>query len=481
MNYRVIFNTIGKVAIVLAILLAVPTVVAASLAESAWWAILTTAGISLVLGLTLTFAVRPRSKAIFSKEGLVIVALSWIYVSAIGALPFVISGMIPNYIDAFFETCSGFSTTGATILSGARIDELYATDKGLLFWRSFTHFLGGMGVLAFVMAIIPLSSNDKSMHVLKAEMPGPSVAKLVPSLKKTLFYLYFIYLSLTVIEIVLLLIGGLDVFDSILVAFSTAGTGGFAPLNSSLATYSLFNKYVVAIFMFLFGINFNIYFLILMKNIKTALKSEELKTYLIIFVSAILIILVNSYQLFNNLFEAFTQIFFHTSSIISSTGFSIGDINILPTTSRIILICLMLISACAGSTCGGFKITRLIIVFKTIKRDFLKLVHPNSVYTITYEDKKVDEDTIKNTCTFMFLYFLLILGIMFIVSFDGFDLETTINAVAATFANVGLCFNISDFYSFSSLSKITLSIGMLLGRLEIFPIIVLFTNLRLKK
>ncbi len=468
-----ILKYIGKVLIGFSLILVVPIITAISYHESIIGFIVPLF-ISLVLGLVLN-SIKIGKKNLYAKDGFIIVALAWIIISLLSAIPFMITHHV-SFVNAFFEAVSGLTTTGATIFR-----DVESLNKSILFWRSFTHFLGGMGVLAFVMAIIPLSSNDKSMHVLKAEMPGPSVAKLVPSLKKTLFYLYFIYLSLTVIEIVLLLIGGLDVFDSILVAFSTAGTGGFAPLNSSLATYSLFNKYVVAIFMFLFGINFNIYFLILMKNIKTALKSEELKTYLIIFVSAILIILVNSYQLFNNLFEAFTQIFFHTSSIISSTGFSIGDINILPTTSRIILICLMLISACAGSTCGGFKITRLIIVFKTIKRDFLKLVHPNSVYTITYEDKKVDEDTIKNTCTFMFLYFLLILGIMFIVSFDGFDLETTINAVAATFANVGLCFNISDFYSFSSLSKITLSIGMLLGRLEIFPIIVLFTNLRLKK
>ena len=465
-----ILKYIGKVLIGFSLILLLPIFVALVYHEPIKGFIIPLI-ISLFLGLILNNLKIPK-KNLYAKDGFIIVALSWIIISILSAIPFMITHHV-TFVNAFFEAVSGLTTTGATIFS-----DVESLNKSILFWRSFTHFLGGMGVLAFVMAIIPLSRSDKSMHVLKAEMPGPSVAKLVPSLKKTLFYLYFIYLSLTLIEIILLLIGGLDVFNSILVSFSTAG---FAPLNTSLSTFPIFNQYVVAIFMFLFGINFNIYFLILMKNIKTALKSEELRTYLIIFICSVLIIFLNSYHLFNNLFEAFTNTFFHTSSIISSTGFSIGDINILPTTSRITLICLMLISACAGSTCGGFKITRLIIVFKTIKRDFLKLVHPNSVYTITYEDKKVDEDTIKNTCTFMFLYFLLILLIMFIVSFDEYSLETTINAVAATFANVGLCFNISDFYNFSSLSKITLSIGMLLGRLEIFPIIVLFTNLRLKK
>ncbi len=468
-----ILKYIGKVLIGFSIILLFPVFVCFIYHEPIKGFIIPLA-ISLVLGLIFN-NLKINKKNIYAKDGFIIVALSWIIISILSAIPFMITHHV-SFVNSFFEAVSGLTTTGATIFS-----DVESLNKSILFWRSFMHFLGGMGVLAFVMAIIPLSSSDKSMHVLKAEMPGPSVAKLVPSLKKTLFYLYFIYLSLTLTEIILLLFGGLDLFNSILTSFSTAGTGGFAPLNTSLATYSTFNQYVVAIFMFLFGINFNIYFLILMKDIKNALKSEELKTYLIIFISSIIIILINSYHLFNNLFEAFTSIFFHTSSIISSTGFSIGDINILPTTSRIILICLMLISACAGSTCGGFKMTRLIIVFKVIKRDFLKLVHPNSVYTITFEDKKVDEDTIKNTCTFMFLYFILILLIMLIVSFDGYSLETTINAVAATFANVGLCFNISDFYSFSSLSKITLSIGMLLGRLEIFPIIVLFTNFKLKK
>ena len=473
MKNTLIYKYIGKVLIGLSIILVFPIFVAFYYHESIKGFIIPLL-ISLIIGFILT-RFKCENKHLYAKDGFIIVALAWIIISILSSIPFIITCHI-SFFDAFFEAVSGLTTTGATIF-----EEVEHLNKSILFWRSFTHFLGGMGVLAFVMAIIPLSHNDKSMHVLKAEMPGPSVAKLVPSLKKTLFYLYFIYIALTIIEIILLLIGHLNLFDSILTAFGTAGTGGFSSFNDSLASYTIFNKYVVAIFMFLFGVNFNIYFLILMKDFKNALKSEELKTYFLIFICSIIIIFINSYHLFNNLFEAFTSIFFHTSSIITSTGYSIGDINILPTTSRIILILLMLISACAGSTCGGFKVARLIIVCKTIKRDFLKTIHPNSVHTITFEGKVVEEDTIKNTCTFMFLYILLLLSIMFIVSFDGFSLETTLNAVAATFANVGLCFNINNFSIFSSLSKFVLSIGMLLGRLEIFPIITLFTSLKLKK
>ena len=473
MQDKMVFKYVGKVFIVFSLLLLLPLLIALIYKESVKGFIIPLV-VSMSIGLLLQF-IKSDNKTLYAKDGFIIVALSWIGISLISAIPFVVIQHIP-FIDAFFEAVSGLTTTGATIFG-----EVENLNKSILFWRSFTHFLGGMGVLTFVMAIIPLSHNTKSMHVLKAEMPGPSVSKLVPSLKKTLFYLYFIYLALTFLEIIFLMIGNLDLFNSILTAFSTAGTGGFASFNSSLANYSLFNKYVVAIFMLLFGVNFNVYFLILMKEFKSSIKSEELRLYFIIFITAVLIIFLNSYHLFKNVFEAFTSIFFHTSSILTSTGFSIGDINIFPTTSRIVLMLLMLISACAGSTCGGFKISRLIIIFKVIKRDFLKVVHPNSVRTITFEGKKVDEDTIKNTSTFMFLYILFIIIIMFIVSFDGYSFEITINAVISTFANVGLCFNISDFSIFSSLSKIVLCCGMLLGRLEIFPLIALFTSLKFRK
>lgn len=469
MKNKLVYKYIGKVLIGFSILLLFPTLVSLIYKESLIPFIIPII-ISLLVGILLN-SLKVKNKNMFAKDGFAIVAISWILISIIGSIPLIIDCNL-DFSSAFFEAVSGLTTTGATVF-----EDVEHLSKSILFWRSFMHFIGGMGVLAFVMAIVPLSKNDKSMHVLKAEMPGPSVAKLVPSIKKTLFYLYFIYICLTTVEFVLLMIGGLNPFDSLLIAFGTAGTGGFSVLNTSLATYSTFNKWVVTIFMFLFGVNFNIYFLILMKDLKSALKSEELKAYILIYIASFTFILINTYNMFANLSSAILETAFHISSLMTSTGYSIGDINFYPTSCRIVILALMLISACAGSTCGGFKISRLLIILKTIKRDILKAIHPNSVRTITFEGKKVEEETIKSTQTFMFLYILLIILIMFIVSFDGITFEQTINAVFTTFGNVGLCFGISSFANFSALSKIVLSIGMLLGRLEIFPIIVLFSDI----
>ena len=471
MRNKLVFKYIGKVLIGFSILLLFPIIVSLIYKEN-FIGFIIPLFISLLLGILLN-SLEPKNKTLYAKDGFMIVSLSWIIMSILGALPFCID-LGTSFVDAFFESVSGFTTTGATIF-----DDVEVLGNNILFWRALMHFIGGMGILAFVMAIIPLSRDDRSMHVLKAEMPGPNVAKLVPGMKKTLFYLYGIYLVLMTLELILLLIGGLDFFDSLLIAMSTAGTGGFSGLNTSLATFSMFNKYVVAIFMFLFGVNFNIYFfIVVMKDIKTALKSEELKAYLLIYIFAVVFILINTYSMFTNISEALVSSVFHVSSVMTSTGFSIGDINIYPTACRILFLCLMLISACAGSTCGGFKISRLIICFKTIKRDILKVFHPNSVSTITFEGKKVEEETINGTCTFLFLYIFFIILIMVLISFDGFSFEITLNAVFTTFANVGLCFEFSSFSIFSDFSTFVLSIGMLLGRLEIFPLIGLISSLR---
>lgn len=470
MKNKLVYKYIGKVLIAFAALMILPMIVCIIYKENAF-PFFIPAFISLVVGALLN-SFKIKNKILYAKDGFIIVALSWIIISLIGALPLWISGDA-KLVDAIFEAVSGLTTTGATIFKDVEV-----LGKGILFWRSFMHFIGGMGVLAFVMAVVPLASNDKSMHVLKAEMPGPSVAKLVPGIKKTLMILYEIYLGLTLMQIILLLIGGMNFFDSLLIAFSTAGTGGFATLNSSAASFSIFNKYVVAIFMFLFGINFNIYFLILMRDIKNALKSEELKVYIMIFIFSVLFIFINTMNMFNNIGQAFTESFFHVSSIMTSTGMSVGDINIFPTASRILFLMLMLISACAGSTCGGFKISRLLILLKTIKRELLKAIHPNSVRTITFEGKKVDEDTVRSTCLYLLLYAIFIVAIMFVVSFDKVTFSQAVNATFTTFANVGLCFDISNFADFSIISKIVLSIGMLLGRLEILPIMVLFSDIR---
>ncbi len=471
MKKKIIYKYLGKVLKTFSTLLLCPIIVSIIYKEHIT-PFLIPFFISLILGCLLD-NIKVKNKTLYAKDGFSIVALSWILISIIGAIPFMMEVKL-SFFDAFFEAVSGFTTTGATIFKNVEV-----LPQSILFWRSFTHFIGGMGVLAFVMAIIPLSKDDKSMHILKAEMPGPSVAKLVPSLKKTLFYLYGIYIVLTLTEIILLMFGGLDLFHSMLISFGTAGTGGFSYLNTSLATFSLFNKYVVAIFMFLFGVNFNIYFLIvIMKDFKTALKSEELRMYILLYISAVIFVFINTYSMFSNISEALSSTVFHISSFMTSTGYSVGDVNIYPTSCRIIVLLLMLISACAGSTCGGFKVSRLVICLKTIKRDLLKTLHPNSVHTIKFEGKRIDEEVINGTCTFLFLYVVLIGIVMLFVSFDGYSLETTINAVFTTFANVGLAFKISNFAAFSALSKFVLSIGMLLGRLELFPILVLFSNIR---
>ena len=470
MKNKAIYKFIGKVLIAFSILLLFPIIVSIIYKNNILPFIIPFL-ISLILGLLLN-KIKATNKVIYAKDGFIIVSLSWIIISFISALPFTINGNA-NYIDSLFEAVSGLTTTGASIMTNVEV-----LDKNILFWRSFMHFIGGMGVLAFVMAIIPLSKDDKSLHLLKAEMPGPNVSKLVPSVKKTLFYLYSIYLGLTTAELILLMFGGLNFFDAMLISFGTAGTGGFSMLNTSLATYSTFSKWVVGIFMLLFGVNFNIYFLLMIRDFKSIYKSEELRTYIFIFIFALTIVLLNTYQSFATFNEAVLNSFFHVSSLITSTGYSIGDINIYPTSSRVVCLGLMLISACAGSTCGGFKISRLIICIKSIKRDILKVIHPNSVRTIYFENKKVSDDIVKNTCSFLFMYVLIIIIIMFIVSFDELGFETTINAVFCTFANVGLSFNITNFAEFSNLSKIVLSIGMLLGRLEIYPIVVLFSDLR---
>ena len=470
MKNRIVYKYIGKVLIGFSILLIIPLLVAIINHEHIT-PFLIPLLISLLFGFILN-TLKISSKKIYSKDGFIIVALSWIIISLISALPFIFNKDL-HPIDAIFESISGLTTTGATV-----IENVEHLSKSILFWRSFMHFIGGMGVLAFVMAIIPLSKNDKSMHLLKAEMPGPSVNKLVPSIKKTLFYLYGIYILLTLTEFVLLVIGKTPPFHALLLSFGTAGTGGFSLLNNSLASYTTFSKIVVTIFMFLFGVNFNIYFLILMKDFKSAFKSEELRVYLFLYLASVLIVILNTYHLFNNLRDCILQGFFHVSSIITSTGYSIGSVNIYPTNAKVLCLMLMLISACAGSTCGGFKMSRLIICFKSIKRDILKIIHPNSIRCIKFEGNDVPDDIIKSTRSFLFLYIIFILIIMFIVSIDGYSFEITLNAVFSTFANVGLAFDISTFSIFSNVSKVFLSIGMLLGRLEIFPIIVLFSDLR---
>ncbi len=468
MRHKLVYKYIGKVLIGYSILLTIPFLVSLLYKEFGL-SFLFSGLISLFIGILLN-SIRIDNNIMFARDGFRIVTISWILISLIGAIPICSLGNV-SIVDGIFEAVSGFTTTGATIF-----DEVEHLPKCLLFWRDFMHFIGGMGVLAFVMTIVPLSKHDKSMHLLKAEMPGPSVSKLAPSIKKTLYYLYGIYFVLTLSEVIMLLISGMPLFDSILISMGTAGTGGFSPLNTSLATYGMASQIIVTIFMFLFGVNFNIFFLLLIRDFKSIFKSEELKVYTILYLVTVFILVISSLSVFTSIGENLLKAFFNASTFMSSTGFSIGDVNIYPTFARIWVLFMMVVSSCAGSTCGGFKVARLVLTFKIIKRDIQKLIHPNIVKVITFEGKKVEENILDSTKSFMFLYVLLMLLIFFIIGFDNLPYEISINAVFTSFANVGLYFEIPSFNIFSPLSKIVMSIGMLLGRLEIYPIIVLLTS-----
>ncbi len=493
MNYRVIFNTIGKIAIVLALLLTIPTILAACLAESSWWALLTTVGISLVIGVVLTFAVRPRTKAIFSREGLIIVALSWIYVSAIGALPFVISGAIPNYIDAFFETCSGFSTTGATILTGDRIDSLYDTDKALLFWRSFTHWIGGMGVIVFLMAFESGSSN-RGMHVLRAEMPGPSVDKIVPRARSTAQILYLLYIGFTAVQIIALVIAGMPLYDSFVHAFGTAGTGGFGVRSDSIAGYNAACQWIIAIFMILFGINFNLYYLWILRKFKAAFKSQELWIFIgIITISSAAVsvdLALAQLPFASSVGDAVRHSVFQVASFISTTGYSsipasAGDINVFPLFSKSLLFLLMFIGGCAGSTGGGLKVSRVAILSLAVRKELRRVLHPRNANAVKFEGKTVSDEALSGTARYFGLYMLILAATFILLCLDpghgleagsSLTLEANITAAVSCVNNIGPAYGVvaSGYYMYNWFSKLILSFAMLIGRLEIYPILLTF-------
>lgn len=424
-----------------------------------------------VAGLVLT-RLKPQDKTIFAKDGLFIVALGWIFLSLFGALPFYISGEIPSYLDAVFETVSGFTTTGASILS-----DVEALSKSMLFWRSFTHWIGGMGVLVFVMAVLPLAGGGGDLHLMRAESPGPSVGKLVPRSNKTARILYGIYLGMTVTQIVLLLIGGMPVFDSITITFGTAGTGGFGILNNSCAGYSPYCQAVITIFMALFGINFNIYFLLLFKKFKDAFKSSELWVYLGIMGSAILAITINIRGHFDSILDAFHHAAFQVSSIMTTTGYSTTDFDKWPEFSKTILVMIMCIGACAGSTGGGFKVSRVILLLKYAKKTIHSYTHPRSVKVITFDKQRVTNETFQGTVAFFIVYVIIFAVSLLIVSADKYDMVTDFTAVAATFNNIGPGLGrvgpTANFGGYSALSKLVFIADMLLGRLEIFPLICL--------
>lgn len=473
MNKKMIFYTLGKMLKMEGYLLLLPFLTGIIYQESVAIYYLMVAMVVWLLGLLMSYH-KPKNHTIYAREGFIIVAFSWIFLSIFGALTFWLSGEIPSYIDALFEIVSGFTTTGSSILN-----DVESLSHALLFWRSFSHWIGGMGILVFVVAFLPDASGT-TMHILKAEMPGPIVGKLVSKVTMTSQLLYKIYTVLTIIEVILLMAGGMPFFDSLLNAFGTAGTGGFAIKNTSIAFYqSAYIDCVISIFMILFGINFNLIYFVIIKKATTALKSEELKCYLgIVAVSAILIA-INISHLYPSLLEAFRYSLFQVASIITTTGFVTADYGQWPLFSQMIIFLLMFIGAMAGSTGGGIKVSRIVIYLKNAMAEIKRLIHPHSVVSIDFENQYVEPSVINNIHTYLVFYFLIFCGSLFIISLQNIDFTSAISAVTTCLNNVGPGFGIvgpvSNFSSLSDLSKLVLSFDMLAGRLEIFPLLMIFS------
>ena len=471
MNYRMIAYLTGVIILIEAAFMLLPLVVALLYGEmSGVWFLVTLAAAAL-LGFVLT-RLRPVKRTMYAREGFVITALAWIVISLIGAAPFTLSGQIPNYLDAVFETVSGFTTTGASILPNVE-----ALDQCMLFWRSFTHWLGGMGILVFMLALVNLAGGEAN-HLLRAESPGPSVSKMVPNMRKSSAILYTIYMVMTLVEVVLLVLGGMPLFDSLCHAFGTAGTGGFGVKAASIGYYdSYYLQGVIAVFMVLFGVNFNVYFFLLMRKFSMALRNTELRAYLAIVLVSTVTIALNIAGMMPSLFDAFHHAFFTVSSIITTTGFATVDFNQWPELSRLLLVLLMIVGACAGSTGGGVKVSRFVILTKATAYEIRRLLHPRSVKVLTMDGKPIGRETIQGVQGYMMVYFFVTVISMLLVSLDNFDLTTTITAVEATLNNIGPGLNLvgptENFALFSPLSKIVLTLDMLLGRLELFPVLIL--------
>lgn len=475
MNKKMILKIISKIVMMEGILLLLPSIVGLYYNEYRDAKIYLFMSVITATLFYILSKISVKNTNIYAKDGLICTALIWIIWSLVGALPFYIAGYIPNYFDAFFETVSGFTTTGSTILSN-----IEGLSKSMLFWRSFTHWIGGMGVLVFVLAFIPVAERGEALFLLKAEVPGPVVGKLVPKAKKTAMILYLMYLFLTILEIIFLLFGKINFYEAVLHAFSTAGTGGFSTRNASVAAFnSPYIEYVISIFMVLFGINFNIYFFLLIKNFKDVFKNEELRLYLAIIAISVITITINIYYIYNDLEKAFRASLFQVTSIITTTGFITENFNLWPSYSKIVLMLLIVIGACAGSTGGGIKISRVLILLKEMKLYIKKLFHPRLVDVITIDNKKVEQNVRHATLMFVALYCLICVISIILVSINNFDFETTVTAVLTTLGNTGPGLGqvgaIENFYKFSNFSKIILSFDMLIGRLEILPILFIFT------
>lgn len=477
MNYKMVTYILGWIMIFEAIFMAVPSITAVIYGESALWSFLITAGICLVIGGLLTMKKRKKT-TLYARDGLAIVALSWIVLSLFGALPMWMSGAIPSFVDALFESVSGFTTTGASILS-----DVEALPKSVLMWRSFTHWVGGMGVLVFIMAFLPLSGGQ-NMHLMRAESPGPSVSKLVPRVRTTALLLYSIYFVLTLLEFILLLCGGMTVFEAMNTSFATAGTGGFGIYNTSMGSFSPYIQIVVTVFMLLFSINFNSYFFILVGKLKEAF-SLEVKVFVFVVIVSVTIITANITSMFDSVGEALRHSAFTVGSVISTTGFSTADFDLWPELSKAILVMLMFIGACAGSTGGGIKVSRIVILIKGMAKELEMAVHPREVKKIKMDGHIVEHETVRAVNVYVAAFVLVYAVSMLVLSFDDHSFTTNFTAVAATINNIGpgleLVGPTCNFGFFSVPSKLVLIFDMLAGRLELFPMLILFKPSAWKK
>ncbi|MBR1562739.1 MAG: TrkH family potassium uptake protein [Ruminococcus sp.] len=473
MNRSIIKFILGHVLVIEGLLMLLPCAVALFYGEGVGVWYLLSAALAFALGMLLRLR-KPKSTVFYLKEGCMTTALSWLMLSFFGCLPFWLGGEIPSFTDAMFETVSGFTTTGASILS-----DVESLSHAALFWRSFTHWIGGMGVLVFLLAIIPMSGGGGSnMNLMKSESPGPSVGKLVPKIKATARLLYIIYLAMTVLEFILLLFGKMNVFESMCTAFGTAGTGGFGFRNDSFASFSPYIQWVVTIFMILFGVNFNFYYFMLYRQFKKALLMEEVRYYFIIIILAITVIFANILDMTAGIADAIRQSSFQVASVITTTGFSTVDFNMWPSLSKTILVLIMFCGACAGSTGGGMKVSRFIILFKSMGKELNSYIHPKSIQKIKLDKKPVEHEVVRATNAFVVAYLIVYVVSLVIIALDGRDLITTFTSVAATINNIGpgleLCGPAANFGFFSTPSKFVLMFDMLAGRLEIFPMLLLF-------
>lgn len=471
MNYRMIKYTLGWLLLFEAGFFAVPLITALVYREEAFLAFLISMAVCSAASLACLIG-KPRDRVLYAREGFVIVSLSWIFLSIFGALPFMLTGVTKSYIDALFETVSGFTTTGSTVFS-----DVEALPRSINIWRCFTHWVGGMGVLVFIMAFLPLSGGQ-NMHIMKAESPGPSVSKLVPRVRTTALILYVIYFALTLLQFILLLCGGMSVFDSICASFGTAGTGGFGIKNDSFGSYSPYLQIVVTVFMLLFSLNFSSYYLIFKGRLKEAF-TTEIKTFLCIVAVAIAIITLKIHGMFNGVGEAVRHVSFTVASIISTTGYVTADFDLWGTLSHVIIVCLMFIGACAGSTGGGIKVSRFVIMFKGMGKELKKMLHPRRVQKVTVDSHSVDSDMVHSVNTYFVFYVIVFVMSLLLVSVNGYDIITSFTSVAATMNNIGPGLSLvgptQNFGFLSVPTKLVLIFDMLIGRLELFPMLLLFS------